>query len=143
MDFLDSIKLYFFELGKEISELLSNIWKALTTKKSKIVVLCIILFITGCFVWKPLFLLSLTSIFMLMVTIFTMTIPIVLTTCCYITFYLDVLDGNFPKYPVLRRTVSIICSIAVFVFTTYLTYDMAIRDLWYQPELWSEILKLK
>ena len=139
MDFLDSIKLYFFELGEEIRELLSNIWKAFTTKKWKIVILCIILFITGCFVWKPLFLLTLTSMFMLVATFCVMLIPIILTasTFCYISFYF------LPKYPVLNETVSIICSIAVFVFTTYLAYDLAIRDLWYQPELWSEILKLK
>lgn len=143
MDFLDSIKLYFFELGEEISELLSNILKALTTKKCMIVILCIILFITGCFVWKPLFLLTLTSMFMLMATFSVMLIPIILTTCCYILFHFDVLDDDVPKYPVLNETVSIICYIAVFVFTTYLAYDWAIRDLWYQPELWSEILKLK
>lgn len=43
----------------------------------------------------------------------------------------------------LGNELSVICSIIVFVFTTYLAYDLAIRDLWYQPELWSEILKLK
>ena len=60
----------------------------------------------------------------------------------FILFHLDCLDGDVPKYPVLNETISIICSIAVFVFTTYLAYDWAIRDLWYQPELWKGILNL-
>ena len=139
---INVIKEYFFELCNELSELGSNTWKALTTKKWMIVELCIILFITGCFIWEPLFLLTLTSMFMLMVTFCVMSIPIILTAFCYISFHLDVLDGNEPKYPVLNETISIICSIAVFVFTTYLAYDWAIRDLWYQPELWNEILNL-
>lgn len=80
---------------------------------------------------------------MMCATFCVMLIPIILTICCYILFHLDFLDGDVPKYPVLNETISIICSIAVFVFATYLAYDMAIRDLWYQPELWSEILKLK
>lgn len=139
---INIIKEYFFELCNELSELGSNTWKALTTKKWMIVELCIILFITGCFIWEPLFLLTLTSMFMLMVTFCVMSIPIILTAFCYISFHLDVLDGNEPKYPVLNETLSIICSIIVFVFTTYLAYDLAIRDLWYQPELWNEILNL-
>lgn len=139
---INVIKEYFFELCNELSELGSNTWKALTTKKWMIVELCIILFITGCFIWEPLFLLTLTSMFMLMVTFCVMSIPIILTVFCYISFHLDVLDGNEPKYPVLNETLSIICSIVVFVFTTYLAYDLAIRDLWYQPELWNEILNL-
>ena len=141
-DFKYIVQDYFFELGNELSELGSNIWKSLTTKKWMIVELCIILFITGCFIWKPLCLLTLTSVFMLMATFCVMLIPITLTACCYISFHLGVLDGDEPKYPVLNETLSIICSIVVFVFTTYLAYDWAIRDIWYQPELWSEILKL-
>lgn len=142
-DFKYIVREYFFELGNELSELGSNIWKALTTKKWMIVELCIILFITGCFIWKPLCLLTITGAFMLCATFCVMLIPIILTVCCYILFHLDVLDGDVPKYPVLNETISIICSIAVFVLATYLAYDLAIRDLWYQPELWSEILKLK
>ena len=142
-DFKYIVQEYFFELGNELSELGSNIWKALTTKKWIIVELCIILFITGCFIWKPLCLLTLTSVFKLMETFCLMSIPITLTVCCYILFHLGVLDGDEPKYPVLNETLSIICSIVVFVFTTYLVYNWAIRDIWYQPELWSEILKLK
>lgn len=139
---INVIKDYFFELCNELSELGSNIWKALTTKKWMIIELCIVLFITGCFIWKPLFLLTLTSMFMLMVTFCVMSIPIILTTFFYVLFHLDILDGNEPKYPVLNETLSIICSIVVFVIITYLAYDMAIRDLWYQPELWNEILNL-
>ena len=142
-DFKYIVKDYFFELGNELSELGSNIWKALTTKKWIMILSGIILFILGCFIWKPLCLLTITGAFMLCATFCVMLIPIILTVCCYILFHLDVLDGDVPKYPVLNETISIICSIAVFVLATYLAYDLAIRDLWYQPELWSEILKLK
>lgn len=135
-DFKYIVQEYFFELGNELSELGSNIWKALTTKKWIMFVSGIILFILGCFIWRPL--LTITGAVMLCATFCVMLIPIILTTVCYIS-----LDGDEPKYPVLNETISIICSIAVFVFTTYLAYDWAIRDLWYQPELWSEILKLK
>ena len=141
-DFKYIVKEYFFELCNELSELGSNIWKALTTKKWIIVVLSILLFILGCFIWKPLCLLTLASLFMAMETFCVMLIPITLTACCYILFHLDVLDGDMPKYPVLNETVSIICSIAIFGFTTYLVYDWAIRDMWYQPELWNGILNL-
>lgn len=134
---------YFFELGNELSELGSNIWKALTTKKWIMIVSGIILFILGCFIWRPLCLLTLASLFMAMATFCVMLIPCILTAFCFISFHLHSLDGDEPKYPVLNETVSIICSIAVFVFTTYLAYDLAIRDLWYQPELWNEILTLK
>lgn len=142
-DFKYIVQEYFFELGNELSELGSNIWKALTTKKWIMIVSGIILFILGCFIWRPLCLLTITGAFMLCATFSVMLIPIILTTVCYISFHLDVLDGDEPKYPMLNETISIICSIVVFVFATYFAYDWAIRDLWYQPELWSEILKLK
>lgn len=141
-DFKYIVQEYFFELGNELSELGSNIWKALTTKKWIMIVSGIILFILGCFIWRPLCLLTIAGTFMLCATFCVMLIPIILTAFCYISFHLDVLDGDEPKYPVLNETISIICSIAIFVFTTYLAYDWAIRDLWYQPELWNEILNL-
>ena len=142
-DFKYIVQEYFFEIGNELSELGSNIWKALKTKKWIVIVSGIILYILGCFIWKPLCPLTITGAFMLMATFCVMLIPITLTACCYILIHLDVLDGDVPKYPVLNETLSIICSIVVFVFTTYLAYDWAIRDMWYQPELWSEILTLK
>lgn len=141
-DFKYIIKEYFFELGNDLSELGSNIWKALTTKKWIIVVLSILLFILGCFIWKPLCLLTLASLFMAMATFCIMLIPCTLTALCFILFHLHSLDGDEPKYPVLNGTVSIICAIVVFVFTTYLAYDWVIRDMWYQPELWNGILNL-
>ena len=141
-DFKYIVQEYFFELGNELSELGSNIWKALTTKKWIMIVSGIILFILGCFIWRPLCLLTIAGAFMLCATFCVMLIPIILTAVCYISFHLVVLDGDEPKYPVLNETISIICSIAVFVFATYLAYDWAIRDLWYQPELWNGILNL-
>ena len=80
---------------------------------------------------------------MLCATFCVMLVPFILTAITFISFHLYSLDGDGPKYPLLNATLSVICSIIVFVFTTYLAYDWAIRDLWYQPELWSEILKLK
>lgn len=142
MDFLDIIKIYFCGLGEEISELLSNIWNTMKTKKWIIVELCIVAFILGCFIWRPLCLLTITCSFMLCATLSVMLIPIILTAITFILFHLSSLDGDDEKYPLLNTTLSVICSIIVFVFTTYLAYDWAIRDLWYQPELWNEILNL-
>ena len=141
-DFKYIVQEYFFEIGNELSELGSNIWKALTTKKWIIVVLSILLFILGCFIWKPLCLLTLASLFMAMATFCVMLIPITITIICFVMFHLDYLDGDEPKYPTLNMTLSIICAISVFLFTTYLAYDLVIRDMWYQPELWKGILNL-
>jgi hypothetical protein len=137
-DFKYIVQDYFFELGNELSDLGSNIWKKLTSKKLKIIALCIILFITGCFIWKPLCLLTITGAFMLCATFCVMLVPLITSFLIFISFFLD----RVVKYPLLNATLSVICSIIVFVFTTYLAYDLAIRDLWYQPELWSEILNL-
>lgn len=141
-DFKYIVQEYFFELGNELSELGSNIWKALTTKKWIMIVSGIILFILGCFIWRPLCLLTITGAFMLCATFCVMLIPIILTAITFISFHLSSLDGDDEKYPVLNATLSVICSIVVFVFATYFAYDWAIRDLWYQPELWNEILNL-
>lgn len=139
-DFKYIVKDYFFELGNELSELGSNIWKALTTKKWIMILSGIILFILGCFIWKPLCLLTITGAFMLCATFCVMLVPFIISVFIFVLFHLE---GRDMKYPLLYATISVICSIIVFVFATYLAYDVAIRDLWYQPELWSEILKLK
>ena len=139
-DFKYIIREYFFELGNELSELGSNIWKALTTKKWIMILSGIILFILGCFIWKPLCLLTITGAFMLCATFCVMLVPFIISLLIFLLFHLE---GGGVKYPLLNATLSVICSIIVFVFATYLAYDLAIRDLWYQPELWSEILKLK
>lgn len=141
-DFKYIVQEYFFELGNELSELGSNIWKALTTKKWIMIVSGIILFILGCFIWRPLCLLTIAGTFMLCATFCVMLIPFILTIITFLLFHLSSLDGDDEKYPLLNMTLSVICSIIVFVFTTYLAYDWAIRDLWYQHELWNEILNL-
>ena len=141
-DFKYIVQDYFFEIGNELSELASDILNTLKTKKWIMILSGIILFILGCFIWKPLCLLTITGAFMLCATFCVMLIPCILSAFCYISFHLDILDGNESKYPVLNETVSIICAIVVFVFTTYLAYDWEIRDMWYQPELWNGILNL-
>ena len=135
------IKDYFFELGNEMSELGTNIWNKLRTKKWNIILLCIALFILGCYIWKPLLLLTITGAFMLLATLAVMAVPCMITVCCYILFHLSSIN-DAPKYPILNETLSIICSFVVFLITTYMSYDIAIRDMWYQPELWKEILNL-
>lgn len=135
------IKDYFFELGNELSELGTNIWNKLRTKKWNIILLCIALFILGCYIWKPLLLLTITGAFMLLATLAVMAVPCMITVCCYILFHLSSIN-DAPKYPILNETLSIICSFVVFLITTYMSYDIAIRDMWYQPELWKEILNL-
>ena len=139
MDFLNIIKIYFCELGGEICELFSNILK---TKKLIMIVSGIILFILGCFIWRPLCLLTITGAIMLCATFCIMSIPTIGALITYISFHLSILDGDDEKYPLLNETLSVICSIIVFVFITYLVYDCVIKDLWYQPELWNEILNL-
>ena len=141
-DFKNIVKYYFFELGNELSELLTNIWITLTTKKWIIVELCIIAFILGCFIWRPLCILTITGLFMMLETLCVMLIPIILTIVCVILFNLHSLDGEEPKYPILNTTLCFICSIIVFCISTYLSYDWAIRDIWYKPELWNQILSL-
>ena len=79
---------------------------------------------------------------MLCATFCVMSVPFIISVFILILFHLEVLEGNGVKYPLINATLSVICSIIVFVFTTYLAYDLAIRDLWYQPELWNEILNL-
>jgi hypothetical protein len=141
-DFKYIVQDYFFEIGNELSELGSNIWKALTTKKWIMIVSGIILFILGCFIWRPLFLLTLTCAFMLCATFCVMSVPFIISVFIFISFHLNVIEGRDVKYPLINATLSVICSIIVFVFTTYLAYEWAIRDLWYQPELWNEIINL-
>ena len=139
-DFKYIVQDYFFELGNELSELGSNILNTLKTKKLIMIVSGIILFILGCFIWRPLFLLTFTGTFMLCATFCVMLVPFIISLFIFILFHLE---GRCVEYPLINATLSVICSIIVFVFTTYLAYDLAIRDLWYQPELWSEIFKLK
>lgn len=133
---------YLFELRNELSELGSNIWCSLKTKKWLIILSSIVLFILGCFIWEPLFLLTLVSIIMLCATFCIMLIPFTLSILTIILFHLECLDDEEQKYPVLTTTVSFICGFIVFCITTYFAYDVAIRDMWYQPELWNQILNL-
>lgn len=139
---MDEIKEYFFELGNELSELGSNILNTLKTKKWIMILSGIILFILGCFIWRPLFLLTITSAVMLCATFCVMSVPLIISVFIFISFHLNVIEGRDVKYPLINETLSVICSIIVFIFTTYLAYDLAIRDLWYQPELWNGILNL-
>jgi uncharacterized membrane protein HdeD (DUF308 family) len=142
-DFKYIVQDYFFELGNELSELGSNILNTLKTKKSIMILSGIILFILGCFIWRPLFLLTLTSSIMLCATFCVMLVPCIISLFIYILFHLkEGIEGRYVKYPLLNETLSLICSIIVFIFTTYVEYDLVIRDLWYHPELWNKILNL-
>lgn len=139
----ENIKEYFFELGNELSELSSNILNTLKTKKWIMILSGIILFILGCFIWRPLCLLIITGAFMLCATFSIMLIPFILSILTILLFHLGCLDGDeYYKYPLLTTTVSFICGFIVLGLTTYTAYDIAIRDLWYQPELWNQILSL-
>jgi hypothetical protein len=141
-DFKYIVQDYFFEIGNELSELASDILNTLKTKKWIMILSGIILFILGCFIWRPLFLLTITGAFMLCATFCVMLVPLIISVFIFILFHLEGLEGRGVEYPLINATLSVICSIIVFVFTTYLAYDLAIRDLWYQPELWNEIINL-
>lgn len=136
------IKEYFFELGNELSELGSDIWKKMLTKKWIQTLLCVGIFIICCFIWKPLGLLTFVGLIKICATFCVMLVPCILTAFCYMLWNLRYITGIEPTYPILNKTLCVICAIVVFLFTTYFAYDWAIRDLWYQPELWEKILNL-
>lgn len=139
---INFIKIYFWDLYEELNELGSNILNALKTKKWTIILSSILLFILGCFIWKPLFPLIFVSFILLTVTIAIMYIPLTCSALGVIVFTIDCFDDELPKYPILQLTLGIICAIIIFCFATNIAWDVAIKDLWVQPEMWNEILNL-
>ena len=139
---INFIKTYFWELQEEIKELGSNILNGLKTKKWTIILSIILLFILGCFIWKPLFPISFTGFMMLMISICIMIIPITCAVLLFILFHLDCLDDEDTKYPILRLTLGFICSILTLCGTSYMAWEIALKDMWINPEIWNEILNL-
>lgn len=140
---LDVIKFYFTTLGEELGELFSNIWNNIKTVKWIIILSSILVFTIGCFIWKPLFPISIVGFMMLMISFCAMLIPITCSVLSFILFHLDCLDDEDAKYPILQLTLGVICSIVILCGTSYLVWNIALKDMWINPELWSEILKLK
>lgn len=139
---INFIKLYFWDLKEELKELGSNILNGLKTKKWTIILSIILLFILGCFIWKPLFPLVFVSFILITFTIAIMLIPLTCSGFGLILFNLDFIDDELPKYPMLQLTLGIICAIVIFCFATSIAWDVAIKDIWVQPEMWNEILNL-
>lgn len=142
MTLTDKIKIYFGALGEELSELFSNIWNNIKTVKWIIILSSILLFTIGCFIWNPLFAISIVSFMMLMISFCIMIIPITCSVLVFILFHLDSLDDEDPKYPILQFTLGVICSILTLCGTSYLTWDIALRDMWINPEMWSELINI-
>lgn len=139
---INFIKEYFCDLKDELKELSLNILNVLKTKKCIIILSSILLFILGCFMWKPLFPLLFTSFSLLIFTIAIMLIPLICSACGFVFFSFNFLDNELSKYPMLQLTLSIICAIVMFCFATSIAWDVAIKDMWVQPEMWNKILNL-
>ena len=134
---MKEIKIYFLELGNELSELATNIWSRLKTKKWIAIISLIMLFTIGCFIWKPLFPITFIGLMLLATTLCIMLIPITISTCVLLLFNLECLDDEDAKYPMLQFTLGIISSILTLCGTSYLAWDIAIRDMWINHEMWS------
>lgn len=136
------IKIYFGALGEELGELFSNIWNNIRSLKWIIILSSILLFTIGCFVWKPLLPISFVGFMMLMISICIMIVPITCAVIVFILFHLDCLDDEEAKYPILQLTLGFICSILTLGWTTYFAWDVALRDMWINPQMWNELLNL-
>ena len=142
MTLVDKIKIYFEALGEELGELFSNIWNNIKSVKWIIILSSILLFTIGCFIWKPLFPISLVGFMMLMISFCIMIIPITCAVLVFILFHLDCLDDEEAKYPILQFTLGVICSILTLCATSYLAWDIALKDMWINPEMWSELINI-
>ena len=142
MTLVDKIKIYFGALGEELGELFSNIWNNIKSVKWIIILSSILLFTIGCFIWKPLFPISLVGFMMLMISFCIMIIPITCAILVFILFHLDCLDDEEAKYPILQFTLGVICSILTLCATSYLAWDIALKDMWINPEMWSELINI-
>jgi hypothetical protein len=142
MSLLDIIKFYFTTLGEELGELFSNIWNNVKSVKWIVILSSILLFTIGCFIWKPLFGISVIGFLMLMISLCIMIIPITCSALVFILFHLDCLDNEEPKYPILQLTLGFICSILTLCGTSYLAWDIALRDMWINPEMWSDLINI-
>lgn len=142
MSLVDKIKIYFSALGEELGELFSNIWNNIKSVKWIIILSSILLFTIGCFIWNPLFAITIVGFMMLMISFCIMIIPITCAVLVFILFHLDCLDDEEAKYPILQFTLGVICSILTLCFTSYLAWDIALKDIWINPEMWSELINI-
>ena len=142
MSLVDKIKIYFLGLGEELAELFSNIWNNIKSVKYIIILSSILLFVIGCFIWNPLLPISIVGFMMLMISFCIMIIPITCAVLVFILFHLDCLDDEEPKYPILQFTLGVICAILTLCGTSYMAWDIALKDMWINPEMWSELTSI-
>ena len=142
MSLVDKIKIYFLALGEEFGELFSNIWNNIKSVKWIIILSSILLFTIGCFIWNPLFAITIVGFMMLMISFCIMIIPATCAVLVFILFHLDCLDDEEPKYPLIQFTLGVICSILTLCGTSYLAWDIALRDMWINPEMWNELISI-
>jgi hypothetical protein len=142
MSLIDSIKFYFKALGEELGELFLIIWDNIKSVKWIIILSSILLFAIGCFIWKPLFGISMAVLMMLMISLCIMIIPIACAVLLFILFHLNCLDDEDAKYPILQFTLAVIFSILTLCGTSYLAWNIALKDMWINPEMWNELLNL-
>jgi hypothetical protein len=142
MSVVDIIKFYFISLGEELSELFSNIWNNIKSVKWIIILSGILSFTIGCFIWKPLLPVTIVGFMMLMITLCVMIIPITCSVLVFILFHLDCFDDEEPKYPIIQFTLGVIFGILTLCGTSYLAWDIALRDMWINPEMWSDLINI-
>ncbi len=142
MSLVDKIKIYFLALGEEFGELFSNIWNNIKSVKWIIILSSILLFTIGCFIWNPLFAITIVGFMMLMISFCIMIIPITCAVLVFILFHLDYLDDEDAKYPLIQFTLGVICSILTLCGTSYMAWDIALRDMWINPEMWNELINI-
>lgn len=142
MSLIDKIKIYFLALGEELGELFLNIWNNIKSPKWIIILSSILLFTIGCVIWKPLLPISFVGFMMSMTSLCIMIVPIICAVLVFILFHLDCFDDEEAKYPILQLTLGFIFSILTLCGTSYLAWDIALRDMWINPEMWNELLNL-
>lgn len=142
MSLIDKVKIYFDALGEELGELFLNIWNNVKSVKWIIILSSILLFTIGCFIWKPLFPISIVGFIMLMISFCIMIIPITCAVLAFILFHLDFLNDEDSKYPILQLTLRVICAILTLCGTSYLAWNIALRDMWVNPEIWNELINI-
>lgn len=128
------------QLKIELSDLYVEVYNWIRKRKNLTIVFSILLYIIMCFIWKPLFPLTIVCCLSLIFTIIIMLFPII---GAFLTFFLPYIEneGKKEKYPILKLLVVFLLALTVFIFGTYFMYDVALKEIWMTAP-WKHILNL-
>lgn len=134
------IKSILEQLKNELSDLYVEAYNWIRKRKNLTIVSFILLYIIICFIWKPLFPLTIVCCVSLIFTIIIMLFP---TICAFLIFFLPYIEneGKKEKYPILKLLVVFLLALTVFIFGTYFMYDVALKEIWITAP-WKHILNL-